>query len=151
MNLHMTRLPLLFAGALLAASAAQADDARYAPASALWQSECGSCHLAYPAELLPAAGWRALFASLDQHFGSDASLDAATTTALLKEAEARAARRGSGAPTRITETPWFRHEHDEIAAAIWKRAAIGTPANCAACHRGAERGDFAEAQLRIPR
>ena len=52
---------------------------------------------------------------------------------------------------RITETGWFRHEHDEVPAGIWKRPAVKSAANCAACHTRADAGDFSERNIRIPR
>ena len=36
-----------------------AADSNFAPVvNYKWQAECGSCHLAYPPQLLPAANWR---------------------------------------------------------------------------------------------
>jgi len=43
------------------------------------------------------------------------------------------------------------HEHDEIPAQVFKRASIGSAANCIACHSGAEQGYFDEDSVRIPR
>ena len=61
--------------------AARAEEgARLAQAPALpkYQQECAACHLAYPPGLLPAASWQRLMSNLPRHFGTDASLDAAT-------------------------------------------------------------------------
>ena len=44
-----------------------------APSS--YRSECGSCHLPYPPALLAANDWQSIINRLDQHFGSDASLE----------------------------------------------------------------------------
>ena len=44
------------------------------PAS--YAAECGSCHLAYPPALLAAGDWRRVMAGLDDHFGTDAAVDA---------------------------------------------------------------------------
>ena len=44
--------------------------------NAKWKAECGSCHVAYPAQLLPATSWQRLMKGLDKHFGTDASVDA---------------------------------------------------------------------------
>jgi len=119
-----------------------------------WQSECGSCHLAYPPRLLPAASWRALMDDLGRHFGTDAGVDPATATAIRAFLEANAGRaRGSGDETtlRITQTSWFVHEHRKVAARTWRSASVGSAANCAACHTGAEAGRFSEHDVRIPR
>src|SRR5512135_2316584 len=68
---------LLMGAMMSAAHAEDDDDDEHMPAAknALWQSECGSCHVAFPPRLLPAESWRAVMSGLDKHFGSDASLD----------------------------------------------------------------------------
>jgi hypothetical protein len=138
--------------ALVATGPARADDRFALPANETWKKECGTCHLPYPPQLLPARSWQAVMAGLDRHFGSDASLDpkvAAEVAAVL----ARHAGRDRGGPTaiRITETSWFRREHQEVPPAVWRRAEVKSPANCAACHAAAERGDFDEDAVRLPR
>ena len=125
-----------------------------------WQQECASCHVAYPPSLLPKASWRQMMSGLDKHFGENASLDPATQADILKFLEANAANSGSKvlrrmaaneAPLRITETRWFKHEHDEVPRAIWARKSVGSAANCAACHRQAEQGNYNEDAIRIPK
>lgn len=153
----MNRFKLLLVCATLAAGAAaptaMADQERFAMTNPTWNTECGSCHVAYPPRLLPTASWEALLGDLGNHFGSDASLDPATTAELLAYAQTHAsARAASGEPTlRITRTRWFLHEHGEISPATWQRPEIGSPANCAACHRGADSGDYSERRIKIPR
>ncbi len=52
----------LLAGAMMSAAHAEDDDddegRMPAASNALWQAECGSCHVAYPPRLLPAESWR---------------------------------------------------------------------------------------------
>jgi hypothetical protein len=150
----------LLALALLAVAAqAQADsDAKRSarvPLLPAYQQECASCHIAYPPGLLPAASWQRITANLGKHYGSDAAVDAATLAELNRwlVANAGSGKRAREAPPedRITRSAWFQHEHDEISAATWKRASIKSAANCAACHPGAEQGDFNEHRVRIPR
>jgi hypothetical protein len=117
--------------AALAAAPAAADDVRVPPNPA-YKAECGSCHVAYPPQLLSAASWRQLMAGLDEHFGSDASLEPALGKELGEFLAAHASRRRGRAELRITETRWFRKEHGEVK----------NPADCAACHRGAEKGIY---------
>lgn len=123
--------------------------------NATWKAECSACHMAYPPGLLPASSWQAMMGSLDKHFGTDASLDEAALKEILPFLEANAApepRKPSTTPTlRITETAWFKHEHDEISALTWKNPKIKSAANCAACHTQAEQGNFDEDTVRIPR
>lgn len=128
---------------------------RFTATNASWQAECSACHIAYPPNLLPAAAWREMMGTLDKHFGTDASLDAATVAEILPFLERNAAperKSATGKPVlRITETAWFKHEHDDISPAVWKRDAIKSAANCMACHRAADKGDFDEDNIRIPK
>jgi hypothetical protein len=121
----------------LAALPAAADDVRLPPHPA-YRTECGSCHVAYPPQLLPKDAWRNLMARLDRHFGSDASLDPKAQEDIGRFLAANAGRRASpaGPEPRITETRWFRQEHrNEIPAGK-------NPADCGACHKGADRGIY---------
>lgn len=149
----MLKLPLL-ATCLLFAAGALANSERFTATDPTWKAECGSCHIAYPPQLLPAASWHAMVQGLDQHFGADASVDAnaAAKIGAFLEHNAGRGRKTSGAPTlRITETGWFRHEHDEVPASVWNSPKVKTPSNCAACHTQAEQGDFSERTLRVPK
>lgn len=117
-----------------------------------YETECGSCHLAYAPSMLPARSWQALLAGLDDHFGQNAELDDATRGLLETWLVQQAGREVRGAtPLRITALPWWRHEHDELAPATFRRKAILTPANCGACHPGAKDGAFNEHAVKIPR
>lgn len=129
----MKSVILLGALSALAALPAAADDVRLPPNPA-YQAECGSCHVAYPPQLLPSASWRQLMARLDRHFGSDASLDAKAHEEIGRYLAAHAGRRAApaGAEPRITETRWFRKEH----------GAVKNPADCVRCHAGAEGGNY---------
>jgi hypothetical protein len=131
------------------ADAATTDD------RAVLQSECGSCHVAYPAKFLPPAAWSQVLGRLDRHYGVDASLDEDSIAAVSRQLHAP---RVSGAEVartaplpRITTSAWFRKEHDEVRADAWRRTAVKGAANCDACHQDAARGDFEEDNVRIPR
>ena len=142
---------------------ARADDDRRSPRApplSAHARECGACHMAYPPALLPAASWRRLMAGLQNHFGTDASLErpAQQSIETWLTAHAAGAREtgGDGAmppppDDRITRAPWFVREHREVPAATWSRPAIKSPSNCNACHGRAEQGDFSEHGVRIPR
>lgn len=141
--------------AALAVDAAAGEGSYRTSTSNAWKSECGGCHVAYPPRLLSAPAWRTIMSGLDRHFGVDASVDAATAASIGAFLEADAARSGGKrsepSALRITETRWFRHEHADIAAATWTGAKVKTAANCGACHGGADRGDFSEHDVRLPR
>jgi ferredoxin len=123
------------------------------PSNARWKHECGSCHMAFAPGLLPASSWRKMMETLDKHFGTDASLSTQENHEISAFLVGNAANRwrAPSAPLRITETSWFKHKHHEIAPTLWKRPAIKSPANCVACHAGADQGDFEEHGVRIPR
>ncbi|MBP6224829.1 MAG: diheme cytochrome c [Rhizobacter sp.] len=138
--------------------AARAEEgARLAQAPALpkYQQECAACHVAYPPGLLPAASWQRLMSNLPRHFGTDASLDAATekeiSTWLTQNAATRKRMATPPPEDRITRAAWFVRQHDEVPAETWKRASIKSAANCSACHSRADQGDFDEDNVRIPR
>jgi mono/diheme cytochrome c family protein len=131
---------------------------------ARYRAECSSCHIAYPPGLLPAASWRALMAGLDRHFQQNAELDPAAAAPLTAWLAANAAEAGTHpksqkvlrslggeAPLRISEVPYIRHEHHELRPSVFSGPAIGSLANCSACHSEAEQGVFDEAGVRIPK
>lgn len=126
-----------------------------AQANAKFRQECGSCHIAYAPGLLPAESWRKVMSGLDKHFDTDASLTAQEnkeiTDFLVKNASNRW--KAPTAPLRISETRWFKSEHDskEVPPDVWKRPAVKSPANCQACHVGADKGDFGERGIKIPK
>ncbi len=141
---------------LLPAAAAFADGGRaFVPPPPKYREECGACHVAYPAGLLPAASWQRLMAGLPAHFGTDASLDAplAKEISAWLSANAGTYKRVREVPPedRITRSAWFQRKHDEVAVATWKLPAVKSAANCAACHPQADQGDFNERSIRIPR
>jgi hypothetical protein len=119
-----------------------------------YTAECASCHLAYPPGLLPAASWRRIMSGLDHHYGTDASLDAATVQRIGEWLQVHAGTykrvREQPSEDRITRSEWFVRKHREIAASVWTLASVRSPANCAACHGGAEQGRFGERELRVP-
>ncbi len=140
---------MLIAAFLAAAVAGEASaEGRLAvPHNDRWKAECGSCHVAYPPQLLPAQSWRRIMAGLDRHFGADASVEPAVAAEIgdfLQRHSGTGKRvRDAGESLRITQTPWFVREH--------RRAAPENAADCAACHATAEQGDFRERNLRPPR
>ncbi len=108
--------------------------------NALWRSECGSCHMAFPPSLLSGAEWQLIMSALDQHFGANASLDPAARQEVLAwlqrhSATTRASGQSEELP-RITTRDWFEAKH-RSAIRLWNRGKIKTLADCASCHQGA--------------
>ena len=160
MPLH-SRFPLHpFAFGMIAAigfaqSAMAEGNGRMVPLLPKYQQECAACHTAYPPTMMPAASWNRIMNNLPHHFGTDASLDPATVKELSGWINAHAGtyKRVSEEPPqdRITRTAWFVRKHDEVSAATWKRASVKSASNCSACHTTADKGDFNEHNVRIPR
>ena len=148
---------LALAGAFAAAPATAGDHGRglRAPLLPEYQQECAGCHVAYPPGLLPALSWQRIMSGLPRHFGTDASVDPATHKKLdaWLAAQAGTYKRVTEPPAqdRITRSAWFGREHREVAAGTWRLPVVKSPANCMACHPGAEQGDFNEHNVRIPR
>jgi hypothetical protein len=141
---------------IFSAGAAWGDSVRM-PKTSLnaYRQECASCHMAYPPGLLPAESWRRIIGSLDKHYGTDASLDAKTAREIEQWLIANGATfkrvREAPAKNRITRSAWFGRKHREIPAEVWRRASVRSPANCNACHAGAEQGRFSDDEVRVPR
>ena len=155
-SLAVSLVALLFSGLFFAR--AQAGGGHFFPpiADPVVREECGSCHLAFPAAMLPASSWTAIIGGLEKHFGDDASVDAASAALITRYLAENAADRGGqryagkltrgvdlqNPPLRITELPGWIKKHREVSAKEWKRSEVGSKANCAACHRDAQRGFF---------
>ena len=149
-------LALLFP---FAATSAMADKLRLpADAPQAFQAECGSCHVAFPPQLMIADDWRRVLRALDKHYGDNASLDEKTRQ-ILEDFHARhagGAKVSAGVTAsktelpRLTQTAWFQREHREVTAADWQHPKVKTPANCAACHTKAAEGSYREREIVMP-
>ena len=157
-TLARARMRLMVTAVLALAGSLQAHaDGRIGvPATAppAFAQECAACHLAYPPGMLPTASWGRIMSGLDKHFGSDASLDTATTQQLTAWLRANAGSykrvREEPPEDRLTRSAWFTRKHGQIEPAVWKLASVKSAANCAACHGGAARGDFDDDRLQFP-
>lgn len=117
---------------------------------------CGSCHMAYQPAMLPAASWRLIMSSLNEHFNEKVILKAdveehITAYHVANAGDSKTAGkagqialqglRKDARPLRITDTPYFKQEHNFLENRIlgdW----VGSAANCTACHVGAWVGDY---------
>jgi mono/diheme cytochrome c family protein len=131
-------------------SASRAENASGLPESVT--KECGSCHMVFPPQMLPARSWTALMEGLASHFGENAALDEAKKKEIADYLTANAGdARGvnghylrglskSETPLRITETPYWVREHGEIRQSAYTK--VQSKANCVACHKNAASGIF---------
>jgi len=125
----------------------------------VWKEECAACHMLSPPGLLPAKAWRQQMQTLDEHYGSNATLDPDQEREILEFLRRASAGNRlpvepsptAGEPPRISQTRWFERKHDEVSEAKFKRESVGGRANCVACHRDAESGDFDDDRVKIPR
>ncbi|MFO1436334.1 MAG: cytochrome C [Gammaproteobacteria bacterium] len=125
----------------------------------VYRQECGSCHVPYPPELLSTESWTGILSNLNDHFGSDASLDDDSARQIAEFLQTNSSTRrtndDNGKPShRISDTVWFKQAHrpghDGLKPGIFQSAAVKSAANCEACHRNAAAGDYSENNLRIP-
>lgn len=155
--------PLAIGLGILAFSAlvydmAQAGDRHFFPpvTDPVVKEECGSCHLAFAPSMLPARSWQRMMNELDNHFGDNANVDAATRERITRYLVANAGDAGGGrstskllkglspdsAPQRITELPKWVREHRKVPDWEWRHKEVRTKANCVACHTKAEQGYY---------
>ncbi len=131
--------------------------------SRLYREECGSCHLAYPPQLLPPASWTRIMNGLEDHFGENAELDAESRQQIEHYLQLLSTpRRGEyrqilrnmdprSAPLRITEMAYFKRKHREIPRRyIAGNDKVRSLSQCDACHQDAARGYFDEDRVIIP-
>jgi hypothetical protein len=126
----------------------------------VYQTECASCHLAYPAHLLPQRSWQIIMATLPDHFGDDASLSPAVQADIMAYLSGNSAgnndhmlRRVADeqSPLRITELPYFKGKHRKIPdRMVMNNPQISSLSQCDSCHKGAEKGQFDEDTVVIP-
>lgn len=113
-----------------------------------WKEECSVCHVTFAPGLLHAETWRRIMADLPDHFGTDASLDAQDNKEITAFLVSNAAEHWLDLTEslRITETAWFlrRHYIHNMPLADWKNSQVKSPANCAACHKQAEQGNYSD-------
>jgi len=120
----------------------------------LYQTECGECHIAYPAYLHTKESWRKVMAGLDDHFGDNAELDVNTVAQITKYLIQNASSSyfwNRSNPLRLTETRMFQAEHDEVPrGAVGSNKQVKSYANCNDCHQRADQGSYREREIRIP-
>jgi len=154
-SLYSHLMRMLLVASFLSVTTSWADSYKGPLPPAVYTQECGSCHLAFPPNLLPKTSWQRVMNGLDKHYGSDASLDVATQNQIdtWLQAHGGQGKRAREEPPqdRITRSAWFERKHREVSGATFKRASIKSPANCTACHRDAAHGDFEEDRVRIPK
>ena len=143
------------AAMVLVSTVVQADE-RYRPVKdPVVIEECGACHMVFQPQMLPKKSWVKIMDTLNNHFGEDASLDLKLVRHIKEYHVNNAANsrwlngkfmRGlsdDSAPLRITETPrWIREHKREVPQRAWSDPKVRSKANCRACHKRANQGNY---------
>ena len=113
-----------------------------------YRTECASCHVAIPPDMLTVGPWNEIMDSLGDHYGVDASLSDATTQTEIREFLGRYAGRPSsmramnhGDRLRMSDTLYFHRRHGKVKAYFADSRVMG-PINCPVCHVGHEEGHY---------
>lgn len=131
----------------------------------LYIKVCGSCHMAYQPEFLPRRSWKKIMETLNKHFGTDATVEPRVNKEILAYLMDNAADRkrvgihftelaGSiqkrDTPLRISNTPYFIKTHSKLTQEQISQSDVKSIANCNACHKKAEQGDYRKRSIIIP-
>ncbi len=126
---------------------------------ALYQEECGSCHMAYQPRLMATSSWEKLMSAkeLSDHFGEDIMFE---DQLILDGVNAYLVNNSFRYPAnfpgkistsiRITDMPSLARHHRRIQKKYITQKAVGSISNCAACHTEAEKGNYDERKIIIP-
>jgi hypothetical protein len=117
---------------------------------------CGTCHMAFQPSMLPTGSWQLMMQNLDNHFDENIKLapdvirhitDYHVSNAGNQKTAGKAGQialqglRPDARPQRITDTPYFKNEHNFLENTILEDW-VGSAANCPVCHVGAWIGDY---------
>lgn len=124
-------------------------------------SSCGSCHMVYPAYLLPRKSWSEMMDNLENHFGKDASLPEKETRIVrdylinnaaehsTKEAAVKILDRlGEKTPEAITETNYWKERHKDITKEQFE-ADYGIKSDCKTCHKTIRDGLIQDSEIKF--
>ncbi|MDQ7045289.1 MAG: cytochrome b/b6 domain-containing protein [Sulfurimonas sp.] len=124
-------------------------------------SGCGSCHIVYPAYLLPKKSWNFMMDNLENHFGKDASRPEEEAQSIREYLLSHAAeystreasikvldRLGDKIPQAITETNYWKEKHKNITKEQFA-ADYGIKSDCTTCHKTIRDGLIQDAQIKF--
>ncbi|ANE35575.1 diheme cytochrome c [Campylobacter iguaniorum] len=133
--------------------------------NALYTKECASCHFGYQPGLLPSQSWEYIMGSLEDHYGTDASIDENDNKELLAYLVANSSQNAmnykrSAKITKslekgvlyksLTQIPYLKEKHKDIKPWMIEQKEVGSLARCAACHKGANKAYFKDKDVEIP-
>jgi len=130
----------------------------------VYKENCGACHFVYQPGLLPARSWLIIMDNPGGHPGGDLSIDNESKAEIKKylnqnsaeKSQSKISRKilasiGRDVPSRISEVPYISNKHRKIKQEVFLRTSIGSRGNCIACHKTAERGDYDDDNVTIPK
>ena len=125
------------------------------------RSSCGSCHMVYPAYLLPKQSWNKMIDDLENHFGKDASLPEEDTELvrnyLMNNAAEHSTREAAikvldnlktGSPQEITKTNYWKKTHKDITKEEFE-ADYGIKSDCRTCHKTIKDGMVQDKEIKF--
>ncbi|RXJ97213.1 cytochrome C [Arcobacter sp. AHV-9/2010] len=130
----------------------------------IYEKECGSCHFAYPAGLLPSSSWNKMMSNLSEHFGDDATVDEKTFQTLVGYLNENSAENSmnykrsrkivenlnGSIPDSISKMPYMKKKHRDIKEHLITQKEVKGLFNCTACHQNAKKGIFSDDDVNIP-
>ena len=135
----------------------------------LYKKECGSCHFEYPPFLLNLSSWEELMKNLENHYGTDASLDEEDFEQILtflkqnnaenfdtkfkkslKETlnEISNSKQKNSNTISITQCDFYKKAHQNLDPQLFQKKSIKKE-NCISCHKDAASGIFQRENLSI--
>lgn len=87
-----------------------------------------------------------MMSTLNHHFGTNAELDADESNLINSYLQRNSANREQrmAKTSRISDTPQFKEDHEEVPDSAWRDPVVRSPSNCGACHIHADEGDWSE-------
>lgn len=130
----------------------------------LYAKECASCHFGYQPGLLPSTSWRHIMTTLNQHYGTDASIDegdrakienylvqySSETSNYKRSAKITRSLQNGMLYTSLTQIPYLQRKHRKIDRRLVEQKEVRSLARCAACHKEAEKGEYNKRTVNIP-
>jgi hypothetical protein len=157
---EMKYITLTLVAGLLASTVHAGNSAVSVPADApsSYRECAGSCHVAFPLQVLSADHWQKIMANLDEHYGDKAVItDKANreiTNFVARNADTNGYSSRADSPNRplpkLTKSSWFAHAHHTITNTLYSSPRVRSSSNCGACHTQAGQGSFLASEVRLP-
>ncbi len=136
----------------------------YKKENPLLAKECGSCHIVYPAYLLPKRGWDIVMTTPHDHYGADlntSEADLRTLQAYLVDRSSEHSMREAAVKLlksvekkkyvySIIGTPYWREVHKGIDKKVFHRKSVRSKYHCESCHTDIKQAMIEDDAIRLP-